>query len=64
MNKANFEKRQNVSISTKTTERIHLYKRQTQRPYSSRIYAGGKERFRLGTDTKQREQNDLMNSGG
>ena len=45
---------QNVSISTKTTERIHSYNRQTKRLYASRIYARGKERFRLGTDTKQK----------
>ena len=32
---------------------VHLYNRQTKRQYASRIYARGKERFRLGTDTKQ-----------
>ena len=54
MNKIYFLRNdQHVSISTKTTERIHLYNRQTQRLYAGRIYARWKERFRLGTDNKQ-----------
>ena len=40
--------------SAKTTERIHSYNRQTKRLYGSIIYARGKGRFRLGTDTKQK----------
>jgi len=40
---------QNLSILTKSTKRIHLYNRQTQRLYASRKFASGKERFRLGT---------------
>jgi len=43
-----------VSIFTKATGQIHLYSRQTKQLYASRIYARGKERFRLGTDTKQK----------
>ena len=53
MKKANFEKRP-TSISTKTTKGIHSYSRQTKRLYGSRIYARGKERFHIGTDTKQK----------
>jgi len=53
-----------VSILTKTTDRVHFYNRQTKRLYTSRIYSRWKERFRLGTDTKQKGANDLMNIGG
>ena len=45
---------QKESIVTKTTQRIHLYIRQTKRLNASRIFARGKERFRLGMDTKQK----------
>jgi len=31
--------------------------------YVIRVYERGNEKFRLGTDTKQKEQTDLMHSG-